>query len=138
MMTRGSQARTDSRIFDSDSGDPRRSRRARQTVNPGRRRYTKIELVDEFGTAIAFDRFDLTYSGVYLHSELVMYPGEEVTLKIDLVGEYLPIVLTGRVVSAETSNVGRGPGMGIIFKDLRRPEKIRLKRFFSRRFLNHV
>ena len=99
-------------------GRPRNhvSVQARRT-GPRRRSNVEVCLFDEFGEPVVLETLDLGPAGVFVKSDLVYDPGQELFVTLRLEGGPA-FVLRGRVVRAQLGD-GSGPaGMGIEFLGL--------------------
>jgi PilZ domain len=115
-----------------------RSRRQRRR---GRREHSgsvSVEAVDRHGDAMPFDCFDLSAVGIYLHTDFLLCPGEEIQLRLRLPMRFRPLEIAGEVVRAETGEGGLQPGIGVAFRTISRTDQEELGRFLMRRFLGHV
>lgn len=118
---------------------PRKISRRRAAL--GRREREKsatVELLYEQDNNISFEHFELSSTGIYVHSDYLLCPGDRVTigLKLSTCGE--PLEITGEVVRAETGNDGLRPGMSILFRDMARKERGALEHFLIRRITAHA
>ena len=97
-----------------------------------------IELVDEQGDSVAFDCFDLSAVGVYLHSDLLLFEGEELLLRLSLPSSRRPFSVKGKVVRADVGDSQGSPGMGVAFCDIGHDAKEQLRCYVARRFVRHA
>ncbi len=97
-----------------------------------------IELVDEQGDAMAFDCFDLSAVGVYLHSDLLLYEGEELLLRLSLPSSRRPFSVKGKVVRADVGDGQGSAGMGVAFCDMGHDAREQLRCYVARRFVRHA
>lgn len=95
-----------------------------------------VELLDG-NTAIQYECPNISPVGVYLLTELLLFPGDEVNLRIRLSARQQPMVIVGKVVRVDTGDTGQAPGMGISFTDISTTDSKELKLFLMRRFLSN-
>jgi Tfp pilus assembly protein PilZ len=105
------------------------SRRTRAVAHAEKRAGTRIRssevsvhLVDDDGSLIPFDSFDLSAGGINLRSDLLYYPGDEIILQIGIPGQPAPLVIVGEVVRVDMDN-DASPGMGVSFWSLTSRER---------------
>ena len=122
----------------SASSRTQRSRRGRVSDPGPQAGELSIELIDEGGSAVAFECFDLSAVGVYIYSDLLLSPGEIVHLRLKLPWSIRPVHVRGEVVRAEPESEAQSPGMGVAFRDLGAEVEIELKRYVARRFFRHA
>lgn len=97
-----------------------------------------IELVDEQGDVMAFDCFDLSAVGVYLHSDLLLFEGEELLLRLSLPSSRRPFSVKGKVVRADVGDGQGNAGMGVAFCDIGHDAREQLRCYVARRFVRHA
>ena len=90
-----------------------------------------VHLLDDDGSLIPFESFDLSAGGIYLRSELLYYPGDELILQIDIPGLSEPLVIIGEVIRVDVDNTST-PGMGVAFWSLTSAERYILNNYLSR------
>lgn len=115
-----------------------RSRRNRRRGRRERSERVSIEFVDDLGGLVPFTSFDLSSLGVYLHSDLLLSPGEEVQLLISLPALAQPLHVRGEVIRSDVGSELRAPGMGVAFRGLGDEDQLLLTRFVSRTCNGHV
>ncbi|MCP4599789.1 MAG: hypothetical protein GY847_04485 [Proteobacteria bacterium] len=115
-------------------GSTRTSRRQRLTSRRTRTKQATIEILDDHLAAASFDHFELKADQVYLHSDFLLCPGDEVLLHISLSTCREPLNAIGVVVRAETGDDGLRPGMAVSFTEMKDSDRHELKRFLSRRY----
>jgi len=104
------------------STDPRR-------IGPRRRASIEVCLFDEFGEPVVMETLDLGPSGMFVRSDLVYEPGEELFVNLRL--EAGPtFMVRGRVVRAQLGESGSPAGMGIKFVGLT-PREERWLRWYA-------
>ena len=76
------------------------SRRTRRVVRVEKRKSDRksnqevtVHLIDDDGTQVPFDSFDLSAGGIHLRSEFLLYPGDEVILQIEIPGSHAPLLV---------------------------------------------
>ncbi len=97
-----------------------------------------IELVDDQGYSMAFDCFDLSAVGVYLHSDLLLFEGEELLLRLSLPSSRRPFSVKGKVVRADVGDGKGSAGMGVAFCDMGHDAREQLRCYVARRFVRHA
>jgi len=110
--------------------EPERGRRASQRRDG---RGVWMEMTDGAGRAIPFDCFDLSAVGVYLRSDLLLSPGEDVLLTLRLPPLWRPVCISGTVVRSETGGERHGPGMGVAFVEMGDEARESLRRYVAQR-----
>lgn len=99
------------------------------------RRKPKIEVVDEMGTAVSFDNYQISTVGAFLHSPYLHCEGEKLQLRLSLPRVERPLLIEGEVVHA---NMDTESGMGIVFRRMSLRDKRYLQEYVTRRFINNV
>jgi hypothetical protein len=74
---------------------------------------------------------NLSRTALFLHSEFLDDPGEEVDVSFALPGDVEPIALRGRVIRVHDGPLC--PGMAIRFTAVPAPARLKLRRFFAAR-----
>lgn len=97
-----------------------------------------VELTDDQGNNILFDHFELSSTGLFLHSDYLLCPGDQVKLGLRLSTCDEPLEVQGEVIRSETGNDGLRPGMSIVFKSMPRNDRSELERFLIRRIVAHA
>lgn len=77
----------------------------------------EVCLFDEFGEPVVMETLDVGPAGLFVRSDLIYEPGEELFVSLRLEGGPT-FVLRGRVVRAQLGEGGRPAGMGIKFVGL--------------------
>jgi hypothetical protein len=116
-------------------GAKKLSRRQGAPRRRDRPKSASVELIDEQGNVTLFDHFELSSTGVYLHSDYLLCTGDPVALELTLSGCPHPLEITGEIIRAETGNDGLRPGMRVIFKNMLRDARSELERFLIRRVI---
>lgn len=89
----------------------------RRRGSPRRPFSTDVCLFDESGEPVVLETIDLGTDGLFVSSELLYEPGEELWVSFRLpTGS--KIVVRGRIVRGQLGNTRFPPGMGIEFVDL--------------------
>lgn len=86
-------------------------------VGPRRPLSTDVCLLDETGEPVVLEAKDLGPGGVFVQSELLLEPGEELWVSLHVPGGP-KIVARGRVVRGQVEEESGPPGMAIAFVDL--------------------
>lgn len=86
-------------------------------VGPRRPLSTDVCLLDETGEPVVLEATDLGPGGVFVQSELLLEPGEEMWVSLHVPGGP-KIVARGRVVRGQVEEETGPPGMAIAFVDL--------------------
>ena len=115
-------------------GSTSTSRRQRPTSRRTRTKQATIEILNDHIAAISFDHFELNADQVYLYSDFLLCPGDEVRLQIGLSSCHYPLNAIGEVVRAETGDDGLRPGMAVSLTEMKDADRHELKRFLSRRY----
>ena len=118
-----------------DIDPPAVSRRQKRLSRRERPKVDLVEMVDDHSNAVFFDHFEISSTGIYLCSDFLLCPGDEITLKLTLSGRWEPLEVVGEVVRAETGDDGLRPGMSIVFKEMDRKDRSTLERFLARRVI---
>ncbi len=114
------------------------SRRNRRRSRRHRTESVSVLLAQERGEAVAFDCFDLSSVGLYIHSNYLLCPGERVRIEVGFSSRLRPVIIAGEVVRAEMGDAhGLTPGMGIAFREISPGDRIELERFLARRMHNY-
>jgi hypothetical protein len=92
-------------------------------------------LFDESGEAIVLESVDIGPRGVFVRSDVLLEPGEDLWVSLNVPGGP-KLVVRGRVIRGELGVDGRPAGMGIAFIDLTSREEAWLRRF-SRDEIGH-
>ncbi len=90
-----------------------------------------VHLIDDDGTMIPFESFDLNHGGMFLRSDLLMYPGDEVVLQLEVPGAPAPLLVIGKVVHVGVDENGEASGMGVSFWSLTSTERAILRNCIS-------
>ena len=124
-------------MFDSQAtlgGSAPTSRRQRSKSRRTRTKQATVEILNDQIAAISFAHFELKADQVYLHSDFLLCPGDEVYIQIGLSSCHYPLNAIGEVVRAETGDDGLRPGMAVSLTEMKDADRHELKRFLSRRY----
>jgi len=88
----------------------------------------RIYIVDESGVQIPLEIFDLSSSGAYIKSDLLLCPGDEVDLRLELPFIEKDLMLRAKVVRGEVEEHGKGPGMGVSFESISLEHRLLLEK----------
>jgi hypothetical protein len=89
---------------------------------------TEVCLFDESGEPVVLETCDLGPSGMFIRSELVYEPGDELWLSFHVPGGP-KIVARGRVVRGQLGGRSTTAGMGVAFIDLTEREHGHIEKF---------
>ena len=84
----------------------------------------RVSILDESGAELPLDLFDLSATGAYLKTDLLLAPGDPLKLRLEAPFLHRPVVIDAHVVRGELVEHGRGAGMGVTFDPL--PDETRL------------
>jgi hypothetical protein len=85
-------------------------------------------LFDESGEAIVLESIDIGPRGVFVRSDVLLEPGQDLWVSLSVPGGP-KLVVRGRVIRGELGLDGRPAGMGIAFVDLTAREESWLQQF---------
>ncbi len=119
-----------------ESGRTRRQRH-RRSHRRFRDQRVSVSVVDDELGDIQFDCLNISPVGVYLRTDFLLLPGDEVNLRIGITPWHRPFDVTGKVIRVDTGETGLPPGMGIAFHRIATTDSKELKLFLMRRFLSH-
>lgn len=88
----------------------------------------EVSLFDESGEPIVLETVDIGPRGVFVRSDLLFDPGEELWVSLRI-PEGPKLVVRGRVVRGDLGRAGETAGMGISFVDLTAREESWLRRY---------
>jgi hypothetical protein len=88
----------------------------------------EVSLFDESGEPIILETIDIGPRGVFVRSDLLFDPGEELWVSLRI-PEGPKLVVRGRVVRGDLGTMGEVAGMGISFVDLTAREESWLRRY---------
>ncbi len=88
----------------------------------------EVSLFDETGEPIILETCDLGPRGVFVRSDLLFDPGEELWISLKIPSGP-KLVVRGRVVHGHLGGAGQPAGMGISFVDLTAGEENCLRRY---------
>lgn len=108
------------------------SRRRPQVVS--RRSKAVVEVVDEHGDCVAFDKYQLSPYGVFLYSQYLHCEGEKINLRVSLPSLDTPMFIEGEVINA---TVDLDPGMGIAFRKIKPLDRKYLQDYVAKRFIEN-
>lgn len=97
-------------------------------AGPRRTVVQDVCLFDETGEAIVLESVDIGPRGVFVRSDVLLEPGEDLWVSLSVPGGP-KLVIRGRVIRGELGIDGRPAGMGIAFVDLTAREEAWLQRF---------
>jgi hypothetical protein len=97
-------------------------------VGPRRTVSQDVCLFDDCGDAIVLESVDIGPRGVFVRSDVLLEPGQDLWVSLSVPGGP-KLVVRGRVVRGELGTDGRPPGMGIAFVDLTAREESWLQKF---------
>jgi len=87
----------------------------------------KASILDESGAVIPLELFDLSATGAYLRSDLLLAPGDKVRLKLEIPSLDAAVELEAQVVRGDLFEADRGSGMGLTFESISDEARIALE-----------
>ena len=97
-------------------------------AGPRRPMVEEVSLFDESGEPIVLETTDVSPRGVFVKSDLLFDPGEELWISMKLPSGP-KLVVRGRVIHGHLGGSGQPAGMGISFVDLTAREETSLRHF---------